>query len=534
MIYLRYISLAIALVCNIVASVAWCQITRTAPRLTVIISINGLDNYEIESFSKMLEPNGMRRLISGIYNPNATCSYMVTGPTTDYASLMTGSTPHYHGIVASKFFSLIDGDVVSCIDDARYEGINTKDMVSPRLLQATTLADQIKLNNPKSKVYAIALNAESAIMLGGHLADGAIWFDNANAGICTSTFYDKGLPRWAEKINRDGSMRSSCANNWQPLFSLPSYQYAPIGSYISGEKPTFLKFSDTDDNYDFMKKFRLSPFVNDIIQELATRAIRDEQLGTDDATDLLCIEFNAHSPFDSHTLCAENEDLITRLDRNIKSLLDIIEISVGLENSLIVLTAPHNSPTQIQQDNPRIPSGSFNSRRAMALLNSYLMAIYGQGRWVSGYYDKNISLNKSLIEDENIKMTEIQNYVAQFMLEFSGVHTAIPAYQIQTAASLPNDMPSRMRNSHYKNRSGDVVFTLLPGWVEFDEKLNRTLFPSISQPYTPIAIWNKEIKHAKIEIMIEDLCATICRILQIPYPNACIGTPHQIESTNHR
>ncbi len=526
--YIKYIFITILLIYSTITSVTFGEITHSAPRLTVIISVNGLDNYEIEAFSKMLEPNGMRRLISGVYNPNATCSYMVTGTTTDYASMITGTTPHYHGIVANKFYSLIDDDVVSCVEDARYEGINTKDMVSPRLLQATTIADQIKLNNPRSKVYAIALNAESAIMLGGHLADGAIWFDNANAGICTSTFYDKGLPRWAEKINREGLIRSTCANDWQPMFSLPSYQYAPNGSYINNEKPTFINFTDSDDNYDFMRKFRQSPFINDIIKELATRAIRDEQMGTDDATDLLCIEFNAHSPFDAYTLCAENEDLITRLDRNIKSLLDVIEISVGLENSLIVLTAPHNNPTLTPQNNPRLPSGTFNSRRAMALLNSYLMAIYGQGRWVSGYYDKNISLNKLLIENENIKMTEIQNYVAQFMLEFSGVHTAIPAYQIQTAASLPNDMPSRIRNSHYKNRSGDIVFTLLPGWVEYDEKLQQTLYPTITQPYTPIAIWNKNIKRTQSNITIEDLCATLCRILQIPYPNACIGTPFQI------
>ncbi len=525
----KYILIAIVLIFSTITHSAN-PITKTPPRLTVIISINGLDNYEIEAFSKMLEPNGMRKLISGVYNPNATCSYMVTSATTDYASMMTGSTPHYHGIIANKFYSLIDDNIVSCIEDARYEGINTKYMVSPRLLQATTLADQIKLNNSQSKVYSIALTAESAIMLGGHLADGAIWFDNTNAGICTTTFYDKGLPRWAQKINRDGTIRTTCADNWQPLFSLPSYQYAPQGSYLNDEKPTFLKFNENDDNYDFMSKFRQSPFINDIIKELATRAIRDEQLGTDDATDLLCIEFNAHSPFDSHTLCAENEDLITRLDRNIKSLLDIIEISVGLDNSLIVLTAPHNNPNHIPQCDPRLASGTFNSRRAIALLNSYLMAIYGQGRWVSGYYDKNISLNKSLIEDEGIKMVEIQNYVAQFMLEFSGVHTAIPAYQIQTAASLPNDMPSRIRNSHFKNRSGDVVFTLLPGWIEYDEKTQRTLYPSINQPYTPIAIWTKDIKRTNSNIMIEDLCATLCRILQIPYPNACIGIPHQIEN----
>ena len=530
---IRYILLVFLLINNAFYLIASNQITRTAPRLTVIITIDGLDNYEIEAFSKMLEPNGMRKLISGVYNPNATCLHVVNCTTSDYASMMTGSTPHYHGIISNRFYSLVDNNIVSCIEDARFEGINTKDMVSPRLLQATTLADQIKLNNQHSKVYAIGLTAESAIMLGGHLADGAIWFDDSNASISTTTFYDKGLPRWAEKMNRDGVIKSYTCD-WQPLFSLASYQYAPNGSYINGEKPNFLRFTANDDNYDFMKKFRQSPFINDVIKELATRAIRDEKMGTDNATDLLCVEFSAHSAFETYTLCAENEDLITRLDRNIKSLLDVIDISVGLENTLIVLTAPYNSSTQNLYNDSRISSGTFNSRRAMALLNSYLMAIYGQGRWISGYYDKNISLNKTLIENENIKMDEIQNYVAQFMLEFSGVHTAIPAYQIQTAASLPNDMPSRMRNSHYKNRSGDVVFTLLPGWTEYDEKTQKTFYPTIMQPYTPLAIWTKNIKKSDSNIMIEDLCATLCRILHIPYPNACIGKPYQIEITEHR
>ena len=125
-------------------------------------------------------------------------------------------------------------------------------------------------------------------------------------------------------------------------------------------------------------------------------------------------------------------------------------------------------------------------------------------------------------------MTEIQDYVAQFMLEFGGIHTAIPAYQIQTAASLPNDMPSRMRNSHYKNRSGDIMFTLLPGWTEYDEKMKLNISPNNTQPYTPIAIWTKDIRSSKTTLMIEDICPTLCRILQIPYPNACIGTPTQI------
>ena len=48
MTHIRHILFAIIIICNIAASVYAAPITRSAPRLTVVISIDGLDNYEIE------------------------------------------------------------------------------------------------------------------------------------------------------------------------------------------------------------------------------------------------------------------------------------------------------------------------------------------------------------------------------------------------------------------------------------------------------------------------------------------------------
>ena len=35
-----------------------------------------------------------------------------------------------------------------------------------------------------------------------------------------------------------------------------------------------------------------------------------------------------------------------------------------------------------------VPAGEFHPKRATALLNMYLMAIYGQGDWVEGYHNR--------------------------------------------------------------------------------------------------------------------------------------------------
>lgn len=494
------------------------------PRLVVFISVNGLNTNELEAYAPSLSKNGLVRLATvGAYTNKAQYRYMATDATTHYASMFTGSTPNYHGIVSERFFSLIDDDIVSCIDDARHAGINSPLNVSPRLLQATTMADQLKISYTDSKVYSIGLTAESAIMMGGHLADGVIWVDRNTAKMATSTFYNNGLPIWAEKTNNDSTIKRLYANAWYAQKRLRAYQYPPSEAYYGEDIPAFQKFRNSDNTAQNVDNLLHTPLINDVIKELAVRALRDEQLGTDNAPDMLCVEFNARIKKGSTTLCAEKEDLLIRLDENIERLLEAIEISVGIDNCIIVFTSPvtaHSNTTGTSDY--RISHDTFQADRSMALLNAYLMAIYGQGRWVTGYYNKNIHLNKRLIEDNQINIQEISDHTAQFITEFSGVHSAISAYRLQTASSMPYDTPARLRNSHYKNRSGDVIFTLLPGWSETDAD-GKPLPTSYNYPL-PLAIITPGIQPQKLNINVEDVCPTVCNMLHIPMPNACIGT----------
>lgn len=515
----------IVTVLSIIMSAAPLMVCVGTPRLAVIISIDGLQMREIEAYSKSLSDKGLKKIISsGLYSPESGCSYTVTDATTDYASMMTGSSPRYHGIISDRFFSLLDNETVSSIDDARYDGINTSLTVSPRLLQATTFADQLKLSNPLSKVYSIAVNASSAIMMGGHLADAALWVDNETGHIATSNYYESGLPFWAEKLNEDGFIENLCQNDWTAEQNLLRYNFTPSKTNLPSSNAVFLNFKSSDDIRTQIKNLKQSPKINEVINELAIKTLRSEQMGMDDNPDLLCIEYNAHTPFNK-TMCSENEDLMIRLDRNVRKLVDMIDVFIGMDNCVIVLCAPNNNPAnQPVIDNKRLNSGVFNSHRAMALLNAYLMAIYGQGRWVAGYYDKNINLNKSLIEDNQIKINEITDYTAQFITEFSGVQSAMTSSQINMVSGSSSDMNSRIKNSHYKNRSGDVVFTLLPGWVEIDEKNKKILMPTILKPQTPIAIWAEGIITPHQEaMMIEDICPTLCSLFNLRYPNGCFG-----------
>ena len=75
--------------------------------------------------------------------------------------------------------------------------------VSPVTLQTSTIADELKLSDPRSKVYAIGLNPAEAIMMGGHMADGAVWIDDLTGEIATTNYYNNGLPRCAAELNEE-------------------------------------------------------------------------------------------------------------------------------------------------------------------------------------------------------------------------------------------------------------------------------------------------------------------------------------------
>ena len=62
----------------------------------------------------------------------------------------------------------------------------------------------------------------------------------------------------------------------------------------------------------------------------------------------------------------------------------------------------------------------------MQLLRSYLNAVYGEGDWVKGYSERQVFLNRTLIEDAKIPLEDVQKKVARFLVQFSGVASAYP------------------------------------------------------------------------------------------------------------
>ena len=273
-----------------------------------------------------------------------------------------------------------------------------------------------------------------------------------------------------------------------------------------------------------------TPFGNSFTTDFAIRLIEKEKLGKDDVTDYLSICYSATDNI-GHRFgpsSVEMGDAILRLDDDIKNLLTYLNDSIGKRNVLIYFTSAHGIseiPAVLEQN--RIPAGYFKQNQALQLLRSYLNAVYGEGDWVKGYSERQVFLNRTLIEDARLSLEDVQKKVARFLVQFTGVAAAYP-YSAFEANDFGNGNLRRIINSFSPQRSGDVIVTLNPGWVEKEgDFVTNHNSPYEYDSHVPLIWYGWTVNRASVtrNVNMTDIAATLSSLCKIPYPNACTGEP---------
>lgn len=527
--YLGYCFLSV-LVLFFNISVSAQPATNERPRLVVGIMIDGLQQKHIDQLWNYFDPNGFKKIIGqGANCRNISYNIVSAGNASDIATVMTGTTPYYHGIVGNKYFNRTEDENQSVISDDDQVGIGTKLTVSAHNLMTSTIVDEIMLANPgKSKSYAVALHPEDAIMMGGHTAKSVAWVDDVNLKWVTTGYYSDGLSRWADEMNVNGVFQNFTARTWGPLYNINTYLSKPL---IEDKKWGFFYDPTSKQSKNSQATIiKNTPSANGLVTELALKLIENENLGKDNYPDILMLEYTVRTPFEKTFALqsAEKEDIYLRLDKEIQTILQKIDVNTGLDKTLVFVfgnqTGIH-SPKELGEN--KIPAGYFNADRSLALLSSYLMAVYGQEKWISGYYGKNLFLNKTKILEKKLNYSDFQKTVIEFLLEFQGIQSAYPSSQVLNIGGNATSEMARLRNSTNKNCVGDIILTLMPGWLEIDNKNNIVGESNAIVSYTPVYFYGWKIKPQSVNVSYQtiDIAPTISRIMDNPMPNACIGRP---------
>ena len=541
----RYITIFFSFLALVKLSGQGAYIPPDKPHLVIGIIVEELNYNQLEKFHDKLGENGIKKLINeGTYFKNASYEYLLTQSAPGHATIATGSEPSFHGITSDEWYVPLKNELLNCTKDVNVNSVGgsfESGLHSPINLLVSTFSDELAMaTNRKAKVFGIGLRESSAILSAGHAANAAYWFDNSTGTWMTSSYYIPALPEWVNDFNAmkfSDAYLNSTWNLLKPLNyyadCLPDSNSFEMGFNNINYFPYDLKKLRSKNLFNFKNDYSLlreTPFGNSFTTSFAIRLIKNEHLGKGDATDYLSICYSA-TDYIGHRFgpsSVEMGDAILRLDDDIKNLLTFLNDSIGKKNVLIYFTAAHGiSEIPAVLEKNRIPSGYFQQNQALQLLRSYLNAVYGEGDWVKGYSEKQIFLNRTLIEDARLSLDDVQKKVARFLVQFTGVQAAYPYSAFETNDFGTGNL-KRIINNFSPQRSGDVIVILNPGWVEKEsDYVTNYNSPYEYDSHVPLIWYGWTINRATVtrQVNMTDIAATLSTLCKVPYPNACTGEP---------
>lgn len=469
---MRKIYLYITLIFSLLTTSLW-----AAPRLTVVAVVDGLTTENLTLLRPYWQQGGLRTLSEEAFQTSVAYPHLVYGGNETTATLVTGVTPDRHGYTMDSWFSRRDRRIHAMLEDESVRGIGTSLQLSSKALLSQTLTDKMRLQYPEAKIYAIGIHPETTVLLAGHAANACCWIDPQTREWVATAAYTEGLPSAAYEQNKNGRIAQLAERQWTPWMDIPTYSRPTVQERKKG-------FS-----YNVADVLLEAPEANTLVIELALAIQQAEKLGSDATPDILMLQLNTLSPVanSDYIACAEHEDMYLRLNQDLGFLMEQLDRRIGRTNyQILVVGRPILGIDAQRLSDIRMPVQTFNADRAAALTGTYLMALYGHERWVDGAYGQSIYLNRTLIEQKRLSLETLQRQVANFLMDFEGVQTAMPSYEASRYPALGASL--------CKRHTGDVVFLLEPGWQLLQDERHVIDKVIDDKPASPVLLWSGTLR----------------------------------------
>ncbi|MCL2327127.1 MAG: alkaline phosphatase family protein [Bacteroidetes bacterium] len=510
------------------------------PKLIVMVVIEGMRYDYLQQFEPQFSRGGFKKLmIQGAQCTNAHHNAAFLHNPTGIANISTGCTASEHGIVNNWWYNRLLKQKVNCVNDYTYSAVGCPNknsvQVSPQLLLASTFGEELyKSTKGKSKVFSIALQPYAAVLSAGKKATGVYFLDEFTGNWITSSYYAETLPSWLGIYNAKKSGYQYINKEWTPLMALDYYKASweddnefEIG--INSQRTFPYNITYLGDTYKPFRILKQIPYGNSYTKDFAIELIDKEQLGKRAETDYLHITYTAAQEvaYKFGNLSKEIEDTYVRLDFELMSLINHLEQNVGKDNFVIIVTSNHGmaAPTKFVMQTQK-EGGIFKAVESMYLLDKYLDTRYGEDDWVEHYTNQQIYLNVKAVERRTASNTDILRSAANFISQLAGVHTVLTAADLAKSNYSGSQLGSKMSNSYYAPRSGDIIFQLKPNWSEQStDMVSHHLSGYNYDTHVPLLCYGWKVKPKTITkaVSVADIAHTLSRIARSPLPNMARG-----------
>lgn len=466
------------------ASVTAAPYGAEKPKLILVIVIDQFRSDYLTRFKKLFKParaangdvGGFEYLTSeGAYYPFAQYDILqaMTGP--GHATLLTGAYPYQSGIPVNEWYDARVKKKIESIEDATTKPVPESNAVgmSPKNLLATTVGDELKNAGYPSRVFSVALKDRASIMMGGHRADLAIWFDAKNFQWVSSQHYlsDGKLPEWLVNLNASIAAQKGKSITWDKHGA---------GSGLSLDNPMIVPEIAKDAGTHFPHTQSIGskgslnmPFGLDITEIAAEKMIEKYNLGSGKATDILAVSFSSHD-YMGHGFgpnSREMEEFTIADDASISKLLNFVRKRVpgGLSNVVVVLTADHGTPSNPDWlKKEKIDAGRLDTKGLVAGVESRLDKKFGKlgnESWIVSEFAFNFYLNRPAIQKRKLNLAEVESEAKAALLEIHGVAHVVTSTDYENRNLPPGQHERQILKTYYPGRSGDLIIIPLPHYM---------------------------------------------------------------------
>ena len=486
------------LICCLMATsiYSWAEFGNR-PKLVVGIVVDQMRWDYLSRYYSQFQDDGLKRLIDDGYScNNCLINYVPAVTSIGHTSIYTGTTPAFHGICGNTFY--VDGKKVGCVSDTTVSTVGSdtkKGQSSPHLLLATTIGDQLRLHTDfKSKVVGVSFKDRAAILPAGRSANAAYWLDNKAGCFVTSTYYMNELPDYVKALN------TQMAKN---------KELKKVGEDVA-----------------------LYPLCGHLTTDMAIAALKGENLGKGEATDMLCVSYSQTDAI-GHKWATRGEhtdEAYLELDKDLSRLLTALDEQVGKGNYLLFLTADHGGAHnwKYMQDH-KLSGGKWLYDDIIKQAEDHVAKRLGATQPViSDILDFRVFLNHQAITEQGLEVCAVKKCLIEFFTNAPNMIYAVDFASLRTS-SLPERLLNMAAMGYQPHRSGDILLIVEPGYYMYGEWSSPIGTTHGSwNPYDahiPLLFYGWNIKHGETsrEVHINDIAPTVCQMLHIQQPNACSG-----------
>lgn len=520
---------------------------RDKPKLILQITIDQMRGDFPMRYKDRLEEGGFQYLMEkGTHYINAHFRHADTETPVGHAGLFTGTYPAYHGIVAGNWFDKDKGRIIYNCEDERFPMIGKESVKgkgrAPTNLLSSTIGDELVIsNNSQSRVFSVSIKDRGAILPGGH-AGKAFWYSKSDGSFVSSSYYYKEYPDWVRQWNAKKTADKYKDTQWRLLHDASTYIFGrdddrPFEINMFGLGTTFPHPIKGDSKY-FYASLIATPFGDELTLDFAKTLIENEKLGQGKHIDFMAISFSV-TDYIGHLFgpsSLEAEDNTLRVDRLLAELFRFIDDQIGLDHTLIIVSADHGmseAPEYMQSLGFEVDRLTSETIVEGTIKNALKARLEVPEEVIRLYEHPYVYLNEDEIKKTQYNVAEVETVVAEEIIKIPGIIGAVTRNDLEKGSFAPTEVNISILNNYHPKRSGHVHVIADQFWYFYYEMDTTTKIAAIHcspwtyDTYVPLFFAGYGISEQRISRPVTpyDIAATIAILLEIKPPSGSVGIP---------